>query len=198
MKGSDEKIKKIKQVAFASFLEIGYDATTVRMICKEAEIDAPTLYYFFKSKKGLFLSLRNDMEENYSELVKGLFLEKCENPQASLKKYFRFCIHYALENNDNTRFYLRYRLFKPAELVQDIEEYIVDSNKERHDQYFKYIHKLVETDNLNCPVEDIFQIFTNFIQSNTFNIIFSEWRPIDEEINAIWDIFINSYLNRFH
>lgn len=46
MKGSDEKIEKIKQVAFASFLEIGYDATTVRMICKAAEIDAPTLYYF--------------------------------------------------------------------------------------------------------------------------------------------------------
>ena len=56
MIGSDEKIEKIKKTAFDFFLETGYEAATIRMICKAAEIEAPTLYYFFKSKKGLFLT----------------------------------------------------------------------------------------------------------------------------------------------
>lgn len=195
MKGSYEKIEKIKQIAFRSFLEIGYEATTVRMLCKAAEIESPTLYYFFKSKKGLFMSLKNDMEEEYSELVKGLFLEKCDNPESALKKYSRFCANYAIENNDKTRFYLKYRLFRPAELGQEIDEYVDNSNKERHEQYFKYIQELVETSKVNCSSEYVFRKFTNFIQSNTFNIIFSKWRPSDEEIDEEWDMFVHYYLN---
>lgn len=61
MIGSDEKIEKIKKTAFDFFLETGYEAATIRMICKAAEIEAPTLYYFFKSKKGLFLTIRDEM-----------------------------------------------------------------------------------------------------------------------------------------
>ncbi|MGB4660213.1 MAG: TetR/AcrR family transcriptional regulator [Mobilitalea sp.] len=194
MKGSDEKIEKIKQVAFTLFLEIGYEATTVRMICKEAGIESPTLYYFFQSKKGLFLSLRNDMEEEYVELVKKLFLEKCDNPKEALKKYFKFCGNYALEYNDKTRFYLRYRLFKPTELVTEIEEYIDNSNKERQEQYFEYVIKLVEIDKLNCSAEYVFQKFNNFINSNIFTIIFSKWRPGEEELDEVWNIFVNCIL----
>ena len=78
MIGSDEKIEKIKKTAFDFFLETGYEATTIRMICKAAEIEAPTLYYFFKSKKGLFLTIRDEMEEDYFNQVIDLNLNKEE------------------------------------------------------------------------------------------------------------------------
>lgn len=193
MKGSDEKIEKIKQVAFSSFLEIGYEATTVRMLCNQAEIESPTLYYFFKSKKGLFMSLRNDLVEEYSSMVKGLNLEKCVNPEAALKKYFKFCMNYALGNNAKTRFYLRYRLFKPAELKSEIDQYIDESNKEKQELYLKYLKELIETGNINYSLEQIFHKFTNFINNSTFNIIFNSWEPSDEEINKEWDKFSNYY-----
>ena len=73
--GSDEKIEKIKSIAFKYFLEIGYEATTIRMICKDADIEAPTLYHFFKSKKGLFLEIRNDFLMEYKKLIASLELE---------------------------------------------------------------------------------------------------------------------------
>ena len=38
MRDSNDKAKKIKKIAFKLFLEKGYEATTVRMLCKKAKI----------------------------------------------------------------------------------------------------------------------------------------------------------------
>ena len=119
---SDEKVKKIKKIAFDFFLEIGYEATTIRMICKIAEIEAPTLYYFFKSKKDLFITIIDEIEKEYFNQVIDLNLDYEETPEQSLKKYYEFCIQYTINNPDKTRFYIRSHLFKPIELKEEIEE----------------------------------------------------------------------------
>ena len=43
----------IIKIAFDFFLNVGYEATTVRMICKKAEIEPPGVYYYFGSKKAV-------------------------------------------------------------------------------------------------------------------------------------------------
>ena len=51
-----ESRDKILQVATQLFLKKSYHGTTTNEICMAAEINPPTLYYYFKSKRHLFFS----------------------------------------------------------------------------------------------------------------------------------------------
>lgn len=186
---SDEKIEKIKKVAFEFFLEIGYEATTIRMICKEAGIESPTLYYFFKSKKGLFLDIRSSLEQEYRELITELSLESEKNPEDALKKIFKFCINYVLKNRDKTRFYIRYQLFKPIELKEEIESHIKTSLEEKKILYGRLLEACIDLNKIDCPLDDAFRKYSNFINNGAFNVIFSHWTPTEEEINSAWNLF---------
>ena len=68
MENTTGKKDLIINKAFEFFLNIGYEATTVRMICKEANIEPLTLYYYFGSKKGLFFAVVDKMLANYQEM----------------------------------------------------------------------------------------------------------------------------------
>lgn len=194
MIGSDEKVERIKKIAFKFFLETGYDATTIRMICKAAEIEAPTLYYFFESKKGLFLTIRSELEEEYLNQVTELNLDNEETPQDALKKYYKFCIYYTIKNPDKTRFNLRQHLFKSIELRDEIQERIQATREGKMKLYGKYLEASISKGELLSTKEDAFRRYTSFIDNMTFNMIFSEWKPSDEEIDKAWKLFYNNYL----
>ncbi len=196
MIGSDEKIEKIKKTAFDFFLETGYEAATIRMICKAAEIEAPTLYYFFKSKKGLFLTIRDEMEEDYFNQVIDLNLNKEETPEEALKKYYKFCVQYTIENSDNTRFFLRYHLFKPIELKEEIQERVKGTTERKIQLYGKYLENAISEGEIALTKEEAFIKYTSFIASSLFNMISSGQKPNDEEINKAWNIFYNDYLRQ--
>ena len=196
MIGSDEKVKKIKQTAFHFFLEIGYEATTIRMICKAIGIESPTLYYFFKSKKGLFLDIKNELEEEYRKQIIGLSLDNEKTPEDALKKYYKFCIQYAISNPDKTRFYLRHHLFRPVELKDEIEECIQNTTEEKRQLCAKYLKTCIASKNIDYSVDEMFEKYSNFIDNSTFNIIFSNWQPTEEEVNRAWHLFYNHYLKK--
>ena len=48
---------RIAQVARRKFARRGFDATSIRQIVAEARVTKPVLYYYFKNKRDLFLSL---------------------------------------------------------------------------------------------------------------------------------------------
>ncbi len=49
--------EELMRAALKLFTQRGYTATTVRELVKEAGVTKPALYYYFKSKEGLFLEL---------------------------------------------------------------------------------------------------------------------------------------------
>lgn len=61
---------KILNTALLLFSKYGYDSIGVQAICDKANITKPTLYYYFKSKKGLLKEL---FKENCAKLDKILF-----------------------------------------------------------------------------------------------------------------------------
>ena len=56
--------ERLLAAALDQFTLRGYAATSVRELCEAAGVTKPVLYYYFKSKEGLYLQL---MEESYSE-----------------------------------------------------------------------------------------------------------------------------------
>lgn len=101
-KKNTEKREKVLETAVALFSEKGYSATSITDICNAAQINKPTLYYFFKDKRHLFFlchlrSIESLMEPYIREassiedplnrlrfMVKGYTKIICENPELKI------------------------------------------------------------------------------------------------------------------
>lgn len=68
--------RRFLDAALELFSEKGYEAASVREICERAGITRPTLYYFFKSKEGIYRALIEDAAaEFHQQIVHGLETE---------------------------------------------------------------------------------------------------------------------------
>ncbi|MDA8429795.1 MAG: TetR/AcrR family transcriptional regulator [Geobacteraceae bacterium] len=56
--------ERLLAAALEQFSRRGYAASSVREICQSAAVTKPVLYYYFRSKEGLYLQL---MEESYDQ-----------------------------------------------------------------------------------------------------------------------------------
>ncbi len=60
---------RILDAALQVFSEKGYDGASTREICERAQITKPTLYYFFRSKEGVYRALVDAAFAEYREMV---------------------------------------------------------------------------------------------------------------------------------
>jgi TetR/AcrR family transcriptional regulator len=61
--------ERILETAIGMFAEKGYAGTSVREIVEQAGVSKPVLYYYFKSKEGLFLAILDLAEDLQKQLL---------------------------------------------------------------------------------------------------------------------------------
>lgn len=194
MENCTNKREKILNISFEFFLARGYEATTIRMICKKANVEPPTLYYYFGSKKKLFFAVVEQILKDYIDTKNESQIANNIDSRISLMQIYVFSINYAIKHTSNIKFYFRYKLFIPSELVKDIETFMVKTYDNKKQLYKSCICKIRDEGLLINNVEITCQMFERLVDETTFSIIFSDWRPSDEEIydrfNNFWKLNI--------
>lgn len=188
------KKQQIEEIAFDLFLTKGYEATTVRMICKKAGIEPPTMYYYFGSKKGLFFSVVESMLCDYQKIKKEREIEQIIEPIEMLRTIYEYSIHYAIKHTKETKFYIRYTLFTPSELKKEIEEYMRNTYEKKIKLYKDCLLAIYEISEFKFDIDKTYKKFEMLVNDSTFNVVFSEWRPTQEEIYGIFDTFFKLLL----
>ncbi len=61
--------ERLLETAIGMFAERGYAGTSVREIVEQAGVSKPVLYYYFKSKEGLFLTILDLAEDLQKQLL---------------------------------------------------------------------------------------------------------------------------------
>ncbi|MDD2540784.1 MAG: TetR/AcrR family transcriptional regulator [Desulfuromonadaceae bacterium] len=69
---SVEARERLLGAALVLFTQQGYAATSVREICLKAGVTKPVLYYYFKSKEGLYLQLMEDSHSRFEAMLADL------------------------------------------------------------------------------------------------------------------------------
>ena len=82
-----ESRERLLGAALELFTQRGYAATSVREICLTAGVTKPVLYYYFKSKEGLYLQL---MQDSYS-LFESILAELGSFPGSVRRRVIHFC-----------------------------------------------------------------------------------------------------------
>ena len=200
MKASrEDKINTIRDIAFTLFLDMGYEATSMRNICKAAGIEQPTLYYFFGSKEGLFFSVINRLWDQY----KGFNAEhggriETKTPEQKLYGIFRNSLHFAMENRLSVSFYYRYSLFPPVGLEEKVRAFLDQIEKESRRKIEKLIGELIGQGRVPKGQEDAYRIYYTFVNNQMFNVTFLDFRPLEPELKELWDMFIKYRLQDIH
>ncbi len=102
-----ETAEKILQVASKMFAEKGFANVSVRDICKETGTTAPVIYYYYRSKKGLFDAVARkqiSMEDFIRKLTKA---SSTANPRKGLESFISTYLSTFPEHTFDIGYYMR-------------------------------------------------------------------------------------------
>lgn len=115
---------KIKEIAFESFANKGYEGTNMREICKKAGIKTPTLYYYFESKEKLFFTILNEVIEMFIKYnTDPDFFKSIEQTKEVEEKLFLIYtrrMNFYQNYRKEYKFLYRFMVFYPEEFEKDI------------------------------------------------------------------------------
>lgn len=97
---------------------------------------------------------------------------------------------------DETRFFLRFSLFPPIEIQQDIEDFLGIVQGHKLAQIDRLVEGCIQQGQINLPKEQAIRLVMKFVHSNTFDIVFSHWSPSQQELAELWNTFMMCQLHR--
>jgi len=103
----EKRKEKIFKAAVRCFNEKGYYETTIDAIAAKARVSKGHIYYYFPSKKDLFLELFHYRVGRYFEQIKRYIAEE-QHPDARLKMFINKSSQILKENEDFFKFCLEF------------------------------------------------------------------------------------------
>jgi TetR/AcrR family transcriptional regulator len=107
-----ENQEKLLSVALRIFSEKGYDATGVQEIVSEAGVTKPTLYHYFKSKRGVLDAIHERYFSMLLTALKSAVHYKGDLPQ-TLYSVVRMCFDFAIAHPEFYRMQLTMSIASP-------------------------------------------------------------------------------------
>ena len=98
--GKDKKGQLIKK-AVQLFLKHGYEKTSMRDLAKAVGIQAPGIYYHFKSKRDILYQINQESWQKYNELILKE-AKRLDSPEEKIKLYIHNMIMYQFELGETT------------------------------------------------------------------------------------------------
>ncbi|HOO27749.1 MAG TPA: TetR/AcrR family transcriptional regulator [Lachnospiraceae bacterium] len=189
--------RRIREAAFILFLEKGYEGTNQRETAEAAGYKASSIYFYYPSKKELFLSVLDEVWEMHMERIQNCLHSKNEFGDDIAKELFVNRINIIRDDYASYKFLLRFRLFPPVELVGEIREIYMNWEKKQKELYISEIEKWISHTGGGGKVssEKIYQHFIK-IQNYIINdIIVTGEFVSDQELEAHWNRFISLFFD---
>ncbi len=119
----ESTLERIDRIAFVHLLEKGYEGTNMRTISGEIGIKASSLYFYYKSKKDMFLAIYDQILKDLLSSLNNIIESNHElAPIEQLFFVFQNGINSCLSNYAAHKFILRYQVFAPDEIALEARE----------------------------------------------------------------------------
>lgn len=186
------KKELIMEIAYNSFVDKGYENTNIRQICKTVHVEPPTIYYYFESKKGLFFTIAKSINERYIKLLEDQnFLERTMDPEEKLFELFQFNLYYAKNNAKDIKFTLRYDLFPPEEIAEELSSFQNMNFENRNRIVTEIFNECVQQGLITREqLDPIRKTYSMFVTKYCYYSVLFGYCPSCIELNKIWEYFI--------
>lgn len=115
------KLERIEEAARALFSELGYEATTTRMIAERADIAAGTLFTYFPEKRSVLVHLvRSDVDRAIERRLRSMPAVPPADPTDAIVHLFRGIYRVYERDRGLSRVFVREALFLDGELGAEL------------------------------------------------------------------------------
>ena len=187
-----KSMKRLEKASIKLFSEKGYEATTIRDICQDVEITAPSLYYYFESKESLYLHVVEQCEKAHREAVEEA-METCnqETAEKRLGHLFEALVAFHQKEQDLYEFWLRSFLFPPASLKHKLEEMTVSWREEYQKMLIDFLNSSAEDSLPSIEISDVLEAFQKLVLGHILSISIGRTSPSKEKTEQTWNQFWN-------
>lgn len=182
----------ICEVAFRYFLEKGYEATNLRQIADTVGIKAASVYFYFSSKKELFLVVFNKLIKDQLNLIEEIIaINQDLTPKEQLFVLFRLKLKSCMNHGAEFKFLLRYKLFPADELIQDIRGLYAHLSDQEYRLYESVLKGCIQDFGLEGKLtpKTFFQRYKFFENTYVNDMLISGIAFSEHEIEKMWRQF---------
>jgi AcrR family transcriptional regulator len=137
MKRNGAKVREqILQAGLKAFAEKGFAGASVQDIIDATKVTKPVLYYYFKSKAGLYQALLDEASDESYRLVKEA-AARADDLEGRLVEIFTALFDFLHERRDLLRLAFGATFASPGELPAKL------TNSAKGERLFEYVHSLI-------------------------------------------------------
>ena len=183
-------LQSIKQAAITCFAQKGYEATTLNEIVSQVGIKKPSLYVYFSSKQELFLSVFDDLLQEYQSVVHQMVgeAEEAELDQ-QLFILFKNYIQWFANERTKSQFWNRALLFPPAEIKEELFSRISKVESEFLQKESEMIGRLMESGTVRKVDQDEILLSIRSLRSGLLTAFLINPGMDQEKIDKVWERF---------
>lgn len=185
-------LDKIKKISLRLFNERGYDGTSLKDIFNEIGISAPSFYYYYASKKDLYVELiKNTYEYNEQYVTELLGKTKDKTAKGKIYELSKAIMKFVLEHKEEFNFIFRNSVFPNYEFKDDLENYTARWRKFYWDKMMTYIQEGQKSGELtkDSKAEVMVNSYFNLLMGMGYNPTALRAIKKVDEINPYFEIF---------
>ncbi|ABR48231.1 transcriptional regulator, TetR family [Alkaliphilus metalliredigens QYMF] len=193
-KDKSQTNNEIIRVSFILFLEKGYEATSIRDICKEVNIKPASLYFYYKSKEALFLSIYDDIWHEKIKYIEDIEeLKQNISPKMKLYHLYKNMLEFYTQNMAKQKFLLRYHLFQTEELSTVIKDKYNFWKNEEEKTMLEIINQCLDRKILDDSrlSNEYLELYKRFEYHQVIDMIISNVKLNNTKLDALWSQFWN-------
>lgn len=185
-------LDKIKRISLRLFNERSYEGTSLKDIFNEIGISAPSFYYYYASKKDLYIELMNTIQKEHGKYVLEQF-EKAEKQttQQTMYELLKAFVSYGIENQQEANFIFKGVTFPNYEFMNDLKESSYQWQNQYRNIALDIIRKGQENGEISADIDEmvILNTYFNMLMCIGCNMVcYIEMKAADD-IQPYFDLF---------
>lgn len=182
---------ELKEAALKYFTIHGYEGASLSQIAEEVGMKKQSIYAHFKGKDDLFLQVLRDAKQTELNTKLQYFqpLDSAD-PQKDLYGFLQMVIH-LFQKDEHLKFWLRMSFFPPAHLAKEIEEDVLDIERQvqavLEEKFQQWLDaKLVVGESALI----LTYAFLSMVDSILLELVYvGEEKRLSERLDASWKVF---------
>lgn len=187
----DVKSQELKESALKYFTIHGYEGASLSQIAEDVGMKKQSIYAHYKGKDDLFLQVLRDAKQTELDTKLEYFRPlNSKDPQNDLYGFLQMVIN-LFQKDEHLKFWLRMSFFPPAHLAKEIEEDVLDIEKQvqamLEDKFKQWMDE-------NLVIGESALILTyaflSMVDSMMLELVYvNEEKRLHERLNASWKVF---------
>ena len=178
-------LEKIKLISIKLFNQKSYEGTSLKDIFNLIGISAPSFYYYYSSKKDLYMELLKEADETHEKVfMETLAKNKEKSGKKQLEELIRLYWNFKALNPEMAEFVAKNTMFPPFEFKDEILTMLKSYYLNYYNHVLEIINKGVDEDEISKEVkpEYIAKMFFQMLLGSYLNMSQVNEADFDERV----------------